>query len=88
MTDKDRCRGSRVCRGLRRVWGLAVGVGYQRRRGPREEPKRACWVGPGWGLGKLSCARVWPETTGQVGSRMKTRNLASQQNAEKAYRGP
>lgn len=34
------CRGSRASRELRRVWDLAVGVGYQRREGPTGGAKK------------------------------------------------
>lgn len=34
MVDKDGSRGSRACSELRRVWDLAVGVGYRRREEP------------------------------------------------------
>lgn len=34
------CRVSRACSKLRRVWDLAVGVGYQRREGPTGGAKK------------------------------------------------
>lgn len=70
------------CPELRRV-----GPDWRWTGGPTRGAKRGWWEGPEWSLRKLRHISVELEAPGGWNLRMKTCQLTTQQNAEKACRG-